>query len=212
MTLVQRLDAMMRESAAGRSWIPRAALVVWMAWLASRYWNDRAYLSIWHGINLAFHEAGHIVFAPLGRMPGVMGGTLMELIIPLVAGALLFRQRDLFGVAVAVGWLGIVCFETATYAGDALALALPLVSPFGAPGAAGHDWGNILAHFNALRHTYAVAAAWESAGRLFMTAGLVFGSRMLWLMARSPGAADPELTEEGTRFLASYGLNEEQQT
>ena len=195
--------AEIRAWAAGRSWLVRAPVLAWLAWLLFRYWDDRRYLSIWHGINLGFHEAGHALFAPFGWFPGILGGTILEVAIPVIAGFMLWRQRDWFGVAVAACWLGIVCFETATYAGDALARALPLVSPFGNPGAAGHDWAEILSRYNALRDFAAVAAAWEWAGRLFMTAGVVFGGWLLWLMGRSQGVdpAAPPLSPEERRFL-----------
>ena len=168
-----------------RPWLVRAPVLAWLGWLLIRYWDDRSYLSIWHGINLAIHEAGHVLFSALGWLPGVAGGTILELLVPLIAGGMLYRQGDRFGVAVVVCWLGIVCFETATYAGDALALALPLVSPFGDPGAAGHDWANILSRYGALRHTHAVAAAWEWAGRVLMITGLALGAGVLWRTLRA---------------------------
>ena len=176
---------------APRPWLVRAPVLAWLGWLLIRYWDDRSYLSIWHGIDLAIHEAGHVLFSPLGWLPGVAGGTILGLLVPLIAGGVLYRQGDRFGVAVAVCWLGIVCFETATYAGDALALALPLVSPFGDPGAAGHDWANILSRYGALRHTHAVAAAWEWAGRVLMVSGLALGARVLWRMSRGHAEKAP---------------------
>lgn len=205
------LSAAVAEWAAGRSWLVRAPVLAWLGWLLTRYWDDRSYFSIWHGINLGFHEAGHVLFSPFGWTLGVAGGTLLELAIPVVAGALLYRQRDWFGVAVAACWLGIVCFEVATYAGDARTLALPLVSPFGSPGAAGHDWANLLRHWGLLQHTDLIAATWEWAGRLVMAAGIAFGAWTLWLMAR-PGTPsksglpiDPSMREEERRFIERLG-------
>ncbi|HSH44666.1 MAG TPA: hypothetical protein VK966_02360, partial [Longimicrobiales bacterium] len=120
--------------------------------------------------------------------PMVLGGTLLEVAAPVAAGVVLYRQRDWFGVSVSLCWLGIVCFGVATYAGDAVARALPLVSPFGAEGAT-HDWANILGHFGALRHTATVAAAWEWGGRFFMTLGIVSGARILVIMRHETRAA-----------------------
>ena len=199
--------AEIRSWAAGRSWLVRAPVLLWLAWLLFRYWDDRRYWSIWHGINLGFHEAGHALFGYFGWFPGVLGGTILEVAIPILAGVVLWRQRDWFGVSVAACWLGIVCFETATYAGDALARRLPLVSPFGNPMAAGHDWANILSRWNMLRDFRAVAAAWEWAGRLVMTTGVVFGAWLLWLMARNRDTPVPpeDLTDEGRRFLEHAG-------
>lgn len=201
---MKRLEPQVRAWAAGKSWLVRAPLLAWLVWLLLHYWGDRTYLSIWHGINLGFHEAGHALFSPFGWLLGVAGGTILEVLIPVIAGYMLYRQqRDWFGVGVAACWLGIVCFETATYAGDARTLALPLVSPFGDPGPAGHDWANLLGHFRVLRHTAKVAAAWELAGRVIMTGGVVFGGWVLWVMARAGTPAEAELTPGERRLLES---------
>ncbi|HSH46752.1 MAG TPA: hypothetical protein VK966_12980, partial [Longimicrobiales bacterium] len=48
----QRLERSIRAWATGRTWWVRAPLLVWFAWLLFRYWGDRTYQSIWHGINL----------------------------------------------------------------------------------------------------------------------------------------------------------------
>ena len=52
------------------------------------------------------------------------------------------QQRDVFAVAFAWGWLATNLFEVATYAGDAVAMSLPLVTPGG--GHAIHDWNYVL--------------------------------------------------------------------
>mgnify|MGYP006206390335 CR=1 FL=1 len=200
------LGAEVRAWAPGRSWVVRAPVLLWLGWLLTRYWDDRTYFSIWHGINLGFHEAGHALFSYFGWLLGVAGGTILEVAIPIIAAAMLYRQRDWFGVAVAVCWLGIVCFEVATYANDANRLRLPLVSPWGNPGPAGHDWANILRHFGVLPYAQRVAGVWEGLARLFMLGGLAFGAWTLWLMARSKGVpTDPALADEGRRFLEHAG-------
>src|SRR5919198_2149407 len=57
-----------------------------------------------HLINLPFHEAGHLVFMPFGRFMTVLGGSLGQLLMPLVCvGAFLFYNHDAFG-GVAARW------------------------------------------------------------------------------------------------------------
>ena len=171
-----------REWVAGRNWWVRAPLLLWLGWILLRLWGDPLAPTIFNGIDLAIHEIGHIIWSPVGELAGYAGGTLTQLLAPLVAGAVLYRQRDWFGVAFAGAWLGINCFEIAAYAGDALARRLPLVSPVTAE--PDHDWAYMLARFDLLQHTETVAAAWQWAGRLSMMAGIGFGAWVLWLMAR----------------------------
>src|SRR3954462_1087916 len=45
---------------------------------------DAAMNSFVHLINLVFHESGHIIFSPFGEFMTVLGGSLMQILIPLV--------------------------------------------------------------------------------------------------------------------------------
>lgn len=183
-----RVDTEVRAWAAGRSWWVRAPVLVWLVWILVRAWDDPTHTTLFHGIDLAFHEIGHILWSPLGEFMGFAGGTLTQVLIPVAAGAVLYRQRDWFGVAFAVAWMGINCFEVVPYAGDALARRLPLVSTGG--GEPIHDWAYMLGELGLLRHTAAVAAGWQWAGRILMLAGIGFGARVLWLMATEPAPGE----------------------
>jgi hypothetical protein len=166
-----------------------------------RSWDDPTATTIFQGIDLAIHEIGHIIWAPLGEFMGIAGGTLTQVLIPVAAGAVLYRQRDWFGVAIALAWVGIACFEVVIYAGDAIRRALPLVSPATAEPI--HDWTYLLGRMNMLAHTEAVATAWQWAGRLLMSAGIIFGGRVLWIMATVTGPESlPGLADEEARLRA----------
>jgi hypothetical protein len=182
-----RLASSVRHWAAGRTWWVRAPVLVWLAWILVGYWDDPLNTTIFHGIDLAFHEIGHILWAPLGEFMGFAGGTLTQVLVPVAAGVVLYRQRDWFGVAFAVGWVGINCFEIVPYAGDALARRLPLVSTGG--GEPIHDWTYMLGELDLLQHAAAIATAWQWAGRALMLAGIGFGAWVLRIMATTPAAA-----------------------
>lgn len=182
--LAARIEASVREWVGGRLWWARAPIVAWLAWILARSWDAPGRTTLWSGIDLAVHEIGHILWSPLGEFMGMAGGTLTQLLVPVAAGAMLYRQRDWFGVSVAVSWLGINCFEISEYAGDALARRLPLVSPMTADPI--HDWSYMLGQLGLLRHTAAVAGAWLWSGRLLLAGGVAFGVWVLWIMARTP--------------------------
>jgi len=60
--------------------------------------------SFLHLINLPFHEAGHIVFRPFGAVITSLGGSLGQLLMPLVCLFVLwFKTRDAFGAGVSAG-------------------------------------------------------------------------------------------------------------
>src|SRR5688572_17885635 len=56
-------------------------------------------------VNLAVHEAGHIVFSIFGDIPGALGGSLFQVLIPAVFAAYFFRSRQLFSGAMTLAWV-----------------------------------------------------------------------------------------------------------
>ncbi|NIP59697.1 MAG: hypothetical protein GWN82_18825, partial [Gemmatimonadetes bacterium] len=89
----------LRRRARGRRWRwPRLLLLLGLAWILKEHLGDPAYASLFGGINLAIHEAGHLALGWFGTTPGILGGTIFELGAPLAAGAAFHRQRDDFAV------------------------------------------------------------------------------------------------------------------
>ena len=54
---------------------------------------DWAMNSFVHLINLVFHEAGHIIFSPFGEFMTILGGSLMQVLIPLICAAAFLVQQ-----------------------------------------------------------------------------------------------------------------------
>ena len=52
---------------AGRSWLVRAPLLLGLVYVAVRHIADPLYTSLFGALNLALHEAGHLLF---GYLPG----------------------------------------------------------------------------------------------------------------------------------------------
>jgi len=54
-------------------------------------------LSEWHfidNINLIFHEAGHIVFMFFGEFIHILGGTLLQIIIPSIFSLYFYKNEE----------------------------------------------------------------------------------------------------------------------
>lgn len=169
----------------GKLWWPRAPLLLVLLWILRGYLGDAANTSIFDGVNLAFHEMGHAAFFWLGdRILTTAGGTIFQIGIPIAAGAyLLHRQRDPFGAAVCVFWLGTALFGAGVYAADARAQALPLVSPFGPVDSDSHDWTVMLLKVGMLSRDREIGAALRSGGLLAMVVSLALGAWVLRVMA-----------------------------
>jgi len=127
--------------------------------------GEQGWIPLLDGVNLLFHEAGHPLFGIFGwEALTVLGGTLMQLLVPLlVAGSFLLR-RDTVGVAVAGVWTFENLLNIARYVADARAQALPLV------GGGEHDWADLLGRWGWLAQDTALGQALRAVGWLGMLA------------------------------------------
>lgn len=170
---------------AGKSWWVRAPLLVIGALILRHQLVDPGHPTIFEGINLGFHEMGHVAFYLFGnRLLTTMGGTIFEIAIPIVAGVyLLTKQADPFGATVCLFWLGTALVGIGLYAADARAQALPLVSPFGPVDVDSHDWTVMLMRWGKLSKDAQIGAFFQHAGIAAMIAALVLGAWVLRVMA-----------------------------
>jgi hypothetical protein len=135
---------MMGMSISPARFVLVAGLAVWTIVLLRTPLPDLA-ASFMHLINLPFHEAGHILFAPLGDFMMSLGGSLLQVLIPLTcAGAFLLQQDDPFGASVCLWWTGENLLDLSPYIDDARSLQLMLLAG-PASEVEGHDWEAILA-------------------------------------------------------------------
>lgn len=159
-----------------------AVLVVWgwtfmTASIASNYVGE----SFMHLINLPFHEAGHIFFTPFGRFMQVLGGSLGQLIIPMVClGAFLFQQHNPFGASVALWWFAESLIDLAPYINDARTLELMLIG-----GVTGkdvedyHDWEYLLRTVGWLQYDHTLAGLAHGLGVVLMLAAFAWAGYLL---------------------------------
>lgn len=121
------------------------------------------------GVDLAIHETGHLVFAPFGEFVGFAGGTMFQLIMPLVFAGYFWRRDDGHAASVALWWVGQNCGHVATYVADARAQELPLV------GGGEHDWFYLLSATGRLPQDLKIARAVRATGVLIIVAATVWG-------------------------------------
>ena len=125
-------------------WLRAALLAAFAVWgwtlIAADHRSGEIFTSFLHGPLLVFHEAGHVIFRLFGQWMGVLGGTLLQLLMPATMGAaLLWRNHDPFGAALASWLLGVSLLDVAPYMHDALQPQLVLLNgSVGEDG--GHDW------------------------------------------------------------------------
>ena len=160
-----------------------AGLTLWGVRLsAASVDSNAAGESMLHLVNLPFHEAGHLLFRPFGAFMTSLGGTLGQLLMPLICFfVLLLKTRDPFGAAVALWWFGQNFLDIAPYINDARAGVLPLLggnvghrAPYGF-----HDWEYLLTETGLLNLDQTLARFCHLLGSLIMLLALVWGGLLV---------------------------------
>jgi hypothetical protein len=139
--------------------------------------------SFFHLVNLPFHEAGHVFFRLFGRWMMSLGGTLGQLLIPLVClSALLVKTKDPFGAAVCLWWFGQNFIDIAPYINDARKGELMLLG--GVTGREAdygyHDWEFILNEVGLLRYDRVLAHLAHGLGIILMLISFVWAGYLLY--------------------------------
>lgn len=174
-----------RDWAEGRQALFRLPLLAYLMYAGLRHLLDDMYTSWFSGITLAFHEMGHIVFSPFGRTLMFLGGSIFQILIPLIAGLYLWlRQRDYFGGAVGGAWLSYAMYEMATYMADANKERLGLVGFTDNPE---HDWTTLFTQWRVLNHCDTIATVVRVGAFATWAASMALGLWLCWVMFKSRG-------------------------
>jgi hypothetical protein len=132
--------------------------------------------SILHLPNLVFHEAGHVIFSPFGRFVSVLGGSLLQVLVPVILAVALFRQGDLFGTAVCGWWAGQNLLDLAPYISDARALQLVLLGGHTGAEVEGHDWEYLLQSLGWMRYDRTLGLASYRIGLAVMWGAILWAA------------------------------------
>lgn len=134
---------------------------------------------------LVFHEAGHLLMAPLGQLMALLGGSFWQVAVPLALVLYFALTRQLFSAALLLFLLAFSLLDVSVYAADAQARALPLIT-FDPDT---HDWWQILGRLELLSYDRVVATG-------FYLEGLACYLLACWLglgtATRKLGGSEPD--------------------
>jgi hypothetical protein len=131
-------------------------------------------LDEWHfidSVNLIFHEAGHAIFFFLGDFVQIAGGSLMQVLIPASVTYYFYKRKEYFSACVVLFWVGQSLVNISVYAGDAVAMQLPLLGGEGVI----HDWNYLLSTLNMLSATPIVSEVFFLSGFALYIIAVYFG-------------------------------------
>jgi hypothetical protein len=144
------------------------AVLGWQVFQRELSFDAASGLRFTHGLDLVIHEAGHVFSLILPRFFYILGGPVLQLILPAVCALTFLRQRHLVSFAVALFWTGESITDVAIYMADAKTQALPLLGGDGTV----HDSNYLLGQLHLLGWAPSLARLTFGVGILLITAAL----------------------------------------
>lgn len=136
-----------------------------------------------HGVNLIFHEAGHVIFMVFGQFIGILGGSLFQILVPAFIAGYFFVTRQFYAGAIALCWTGQNFWDVSVYVQDAAERVLPLL---GGASEEYHDWYNLLTDMNLLDRDDLVAGLVFWIGSLLYLVAIGLGFYFARLPQKAP--------------------------
>ncbi len=176
--MLQELFKISVQRARRGYWILYLSLLLWGIYTLFKFLRDPSANTVFSAINLGIHELGHVIFAPFGELLHVLGGTIAQVLAPIISAlVLIINQEDLFGAAFCLAWLSTNLFNVATYIADARTTSLPLVGLGSGPII--HDWNYLLSKFGLLSYNHLIAGIVRFFGYLSLLGFIAIASWIL---------------------------------
>lgn len=128
-------------------------LSIYFLWIA----YDPMQGSFLDTVDLPIHETGHLLFRVFGEFMMVAGGSLFQVILPLVFVGYFVWQKSYYSAAIVMLWVGQSILNVWVYASDAVVMQLVLTSGFTGAEGSFHDWNYMLDRLGWLNSTKTVA-------------------------------------------------------
>jgi TfoX C-terminal domain len=151
--------------------IGRVLVVLFMAWYGFLNLSHPDRWLFLDGVNLIIHEAGHVLWRLFGEFLYFLGGSLTQILVPLVFVVYFWRSSQRFAACVAAFWTASSLFNLSVYIGDARAMELPLLGGDNVE----HDWNWILSNLNALGSDHVLSSIVYATGLLYLALSLAGG-------------------------------------
>lgn len=159
--------------------IARLLLTLALAWWGRDLYQHYplAKGSVTHLIILPIHESGHIVFMPFGDLLHAAGGTIFQILFPVIFAGYFLRRGERFAATVPLWFVGVSAIDVVPYIKDA---------PFGELELIGgeHDWSFVLSELAQVHNAERIGDAVLHFGGLCLI--VAFGLGLYWHARPSP--------------------------
>jgi hypothetical protein len=172
---------------------PKAALVAWLVFYCLFLYQAArggTFPQLMDGVFVPIHEGGHLLFRFLGEFVSIAGGTILQLLVPILLASYFLFHRQAQGVAFCLFFMFEQLLPISTYMADARAQDLPLLT-VGSGEDVIHDWNYLFGALGVLDHDIQIAGTVRFLGWVGMI-GVV-----IWLLWRGLNDVVPSKAEMG---------------
>lgn len=117
-------------------------------------------------VDLPIHETGHLIFRLFGEFMMIAGGSLFQVILPIIFVGYFWRQEKPYSAAIVLFWTGQSILNVFVYANDAVVMQLVLTSGFTGSEGSFHDWNYLLTNTGLIGSTSTIAGLIRLTGTL----------------------------------------------
>ena len=129
--------------------------------------------------NLIFHEAGHVLFSLFGELLYMAGGSVFQILLPLLLIIPFLRKSDFFSALLMLWWAGENMIGVGRYIADARAQELELMG-------GEHDWALILSRWpHVMRYDTAIGEIVRDVGIVLMIVAIAFCGYLIFSQLKS---------------------------
>lgn len=139
--------------------VPKVALAAWLIFYSLFLYQaarGQGVLLLMDGVFVPIHEGGHLLFRFFGDFVSVAGGTILQLLVPILLASYFVFHRQSQGAAFCLFFMFEQFLPIATYIADARAQELPLLS-IGSGEDVIHDWNYMFENLGLLEHDIQIA-------------------------------------------------------
>jgi len=156
------------------------------SFILSNHYSAELNNSFMHVINLVFHEAGHVIFRLLGQFMSILGGSLLQLLVPLIFLFSFLLRKDTFAASIMLWWFAQSMMDLVAYIDDAQRQEMWLLGGVQGKDLPGiHDWNNILSQLGLLKYDHLLATLVSWLAIFIMLLAFYWGAVLLIKMKKS---------------------------
>lgn len=148
--------------------IGRTGLILGICYLTFLLLTQPAPWIFLDGVNLLIHEAGHLVFAIMGEFVTMLGGTILQLLVPMMFLGYFGLRREFFSASVMLFWVADNLINISVYMKDAQEMSLPLLVEGSI-----HDWNWIFGKLGLLDYAQGIGGSVFVLGEIFALVSIV---------------------------------------